>query len=204
MLADGRNPFSKFTSTGRTADEVNAAKVAKAARLEREEQEATRKALNTHVAKIKIRETSRVISTVKLPAKPTLPENVCKCVKCGVEINPGLSYKARVYTGHIKVNVDKARLVSVNPEVQYEEYTERIPFAKFTTGFVCDRCASDYGYTTVVTRKGTEEIPNVVTLPRPEMEVPNEKTPAARRGFSTKMHIRGAVRAHRKDNYFEK
>ncbi len=148
--------------------------------------------------------TGRRVEVIKRGTPPTA-ENVVKCVKCQAVVNPGMTHQARVYTGNITITVDKARLISLNPTAQYEEYTEKLKLPKFSTGHVCDVCCADFGHTTIEHRDGsTETVPNVTTLPRAiGMKPRDENIGFTRRGFSKNMRVRGNTGARVKpDTYY--
>jgi len=143
---------------------------------------------------------------IKAPSRTNSEPGQVRCVRCHVVVNPGMTHQARVYTGQITLPIEKAKLLTVEPTVQYEEYTEKLKLPKFSVGHVCDTCAADYSHTTVEHRNGTtEEIQNVVTMPRAVgMKPKDENIGFVRRGFSKRMRVRGNTGSrHKPDNYYE-
>jgi len=132
-------------------------------------------------------------------------EDVVRCAKCNIPVNPGMTHRAKVYTGDLTVVIDRAKLVAVTPEVQYEDYQSKIKRPKFTTGHVCDTCCTDYSIVVIEHRDGSREsFPRVATLPRPVMAV-RDQTEGYRsnKGFSSRIKSRGNTGSrHKMDNYF--
>lgn len=158
-------------------------------------------------------ESGTVVEKVSGP-RYTIPEqSQPKCVKCGIVVNPGMSHRARVYTGDITLTVQLNKTILVNPDVHSATRTiptedeGKIKLPKFSTGFVCADCGSDYSWVTVERKDGTtENIQRVTTLPRPVMVIQDQREGfRSGKGFARTMRVRGNTGGnHKKENYFEK
>jgi hypothetical protein len=136
---------------------------------------------------------------------------VIRCVRCSIEVNPGMTHRARVYTGDITIEVAKTATVYVNPGVNSvtrtlpTDETSKLKLPKFSTGHVCDTCCADYSHVTLEHKDGTtESIQRVVTLPRP-VAIVRDQTEGTRsnKGFSKRIHSRGNTGSrHKRDNYY--
>ena len=114
------------------------------------------------------------------------PISNSRCVKCGVEVNPTFSERAKVLESFSFIMRDRTELHPVTLETLSVK-PQFVPVVRYVTGYVCDKCGSEYR--TVVSKHGVRA--QIVQIIPSFRMVPRDGTDGAKtyRGFGRTIRV---------------